>query len=78
MKQPLTMDEKVLLADNKEIITASVKVMEMIIERHIEKLVTQSVDDGQTGKLLVLKSRVDGMREMVREYEQLVAKIIRT
>jgi len=75
---PLTIDEKYLLADNIEALKAGAKLLHTIVDRHIDKLLTESIDSGEATKLLIQRAKIDGMRGMISEYEQLISKIIKS
>lgn len=74
----LTLDEKYLLADNIDTLRAGIKLMKDVVQRHIDKLMSESIEDGNATKLLIQRAKLDGMRSLIFEYEQLITKTIKT
>ena len=68
----MTLEERELIQDNLDVIRAGVKVMHQVVDRHIQKLLTESIEDGQGVKLVLLRAKIDGMKGLIYEYEQLI------
>lgn len=75
---PLTIDEKYLIAENLDCLKAGVKLLHLVVERHIDKLLSESIDSGDGAKLLIQRAKIDGMRGLISEYEQLISKTIKS
>ncbi len=75
---PLTIDEKYLLADGPDTLAAGVKLLHTIVDRHIDKLLSESIESGDGAKLLIQRAKIDGMRGLISEYEKLVAKTVKS
>jgi hypothetical protein len=70
----LTLDEKVLIADNHDAILAGIKLMEELVDRHIQRLLSESLDENAGTRLLLLRAKIDGMKGLINEYKQAITK----
>jgi hypothetical protein len=66
----LTYDEKDLLS-NKETMKVVVKVLEGLMGRHTEKLLSEPIEaDGSGFQLVALRLRLDGMKGLIHDFRQ--------
>jgi hypothetical protein len=67
MKTTLTIDEKAMISDSMDAVRAAKKLMQAVVDRYVEKLLTESLDGT---KLVMLRANIDGMKALIYEYEQ--------
>jgi hypothetical protein len=73
-RERLTIEDKILIADNKDAVGATIKLMWSVVARHADKLLAESYVEGDETRLLLHKSKLDGMKVLINELEQLVIK----
>ncbi len=66
----LSHEERELLSDNRELVALVHRLASSFLDRHVERLLTESIDDGDGTKLLLCRARLDGMKQLLSELSQ--------
>lgn len=70
----LSISQKYLIAESGDVVKACLVLMNEVVQRHVNRLVSEPLDEHAGIRLMLIKSNIDGMKTLIKEFEQAVAK----